>query len=58
MKLSPQAKVKIVDLPGLPPKGDCVEWIEPCNVIETHDHTGEFKVCEVRQNKKPPRGEV
>jgi hypothetical protein len=31
LKLSPQAKVKIVELPGLPPKGDCVEWIEARN---------------------------
>jgi hypothetical protein len=27
-QLSPSAVVKIVELPGLPPKGDCVEWLE------------------------------
>ena len=31
MQLSPQAKVKIVELPGLPEKGDCVDWIEARN---------------------------
>ena len=28
------------------------------NVIATHEHAGDFKVCEARQNKKPPRGET
>jgi hypothetical protein len=28
------------------------------NLIETHEHAGDFKVCETRQNKKPPRGEA
>jgi hypothetical protein len=28
------------------------------NVVETHEHAGEFKVWEARQNKKPPRGEA
>lgn len=28
MQLSPRAMVRIVELPGLPPKGDCVEWLE------------------------------
>lgn len=27
-QLSPPAAVKIVELPNLPPKGDCVEWLE------------------------------
>ena len=31
LKISSQAKVKIVELSGLPPKGDCVEWIEARN---------------------------
>jgi len=26
LQLSPQAKVRIVELPGLPDKGDCVDW--------------------------------
>jgi hypothetical protein len=25
---SPPAEVRIVDLPGLPPKGDCVDWLD------------------------------
>jgi hypothetical protein len=27
-RLSPPALVKIVELPGLPPKGDCVDWLD------------------------------
>src|SRR5437660_5110630 len=27
-RLSPPAVVQIVELPGLPPKGDCVDWLE------------------------------
>ena len=27
-QLSPPAVVRIVDLPGLPPKGDCVDWLD------------------------------
>ncbi len=27
IRLSPPAAVKIVELPGLPPKGDCVDWL-------------------------------
>ena len=27
-RLSPPAEVRIVELPGLPPKGDCVDWLE------------------------------
>jgi hypothetical protein len=30
-KLSPAAKVKVVDLPGLPEKGDIVDWLEARN---------------------------
>ena len=30
-QLSTPAKVKIVELPGLPEKGDCVEWIAERN---------------------------
>jgi hypothetical protein len=32
--------------------------IEAGDVIETREHAGDFKVCEARQNKKPPRGET
>jgi hypothetical protein len=32
--------------------------IEAGDVIETREHAGDFKVCEARQNKKPPRREV
>jgi len=28
LKLSPQAKVRVVALPELPPKGDCVDWLD------------------------------
>jgi hypothetical protein len=28
------------------------------NVIEAHENVGEFKVCEPRQNKKPPRADA
>jgi putative DNA primase/helicase len=31
LKLSPRPTVRILQLPGLPPKGDCVEWIEARN---------------------------
>ena len=27
-KLSPPARVKIIELPGLPPKGDMVDWVD------------------------------
>jgi hypothetical protein len=30
---------------------------ETGNVIETHEHAGEFKEWRAEQNKKPPRGE-
>jgi len=31
MRLSPQARVKIVNLPDLPDKGDCVDWLKAHN---------------------------
>jgi putative DNA primase/helicase len=37
MQLSPQASVKIVELPGLPEKGDIVDWLEARNGKPTEE---------------------
>jgi hypothetical protein len=31
---------------------------ESGNLIETHEHAGDFKKASAGQNKKPPHGEV
>ena len=43
LALSPEAKVWLIELPGLPPKGDCVDWIDAHDDARTpEDITGEL----------------
>jgi hypothetical protein len=41
-RLSPPAEVRIVELPGLPPKGDCVEWLEARDAQTPEDIVAEL----------------
>jgi hypothetical protein len=40
--LSPAATVRIVDLPDLPPKGDCADWLERRDAQTPEDIVGEL----------------
>lgn len=42
LQLSPPAVVRIVELPGLLPKGDCVEWLDPRDGQTPEDITAEL----------------
>ena len=42
MQLSPPAVVRIVELPGLPPKGDCVDWLDARDAQTPEDVTAEL----------------
>jgi hypothetical protein len=42
IRLSPAAVIKIVELPGLPPKGDCVDWLEARDAQTPEDITAEL----------------
>jgi hypothetical protein len=42
LQLSPAAVVRIVDLPGLPPKGDCVDWLDARDAQTPEDITAEL----------------
>ena len=41
-RLSPPAVVRIVELPGLPPKGDCVDWLDARDAQTPEDITAEL----------------
>jgi len=41
-RLSPPAKVRIVELPGLPPKGDCVDWLDARDARTPEEITAEL----------------
>jgi putative DNA primase/helicase len=41
-RLSPPAVVKIVELPDLPPKGDCVDWLDARDAQTPEDITDEL----------------
>ena len=40
--LSPPAEARIVELPGLPPKGDCVDWLEARDARTPEEITAEL----------------
>ena len=41
-RLSPPAMVKILELSGLPEKGDCVDWLDTCDVQTPEDIRAEL----------------
>ena len=54
-RLSPPAEVRIVELPGLPPKGDCVEWLEARDAQTPEDIVAELDslILEAEKSEKP-----
>jgi len=42
VRLSPPAVVRIIALPGLPPKGDCVDWLDARDARTPEEITGEL----------------
>jgi hypothetical protein len=60
-RLSPPANVKIVELPGLPPRGDCVDWLDardgqtPEDIIAEIDNL--IVESETREKATPPSAE-
>ena len=42
-QLSPRAEVMIVELPGVPPSGDCVEWLEMRDAQTPEEILGELE---------------
>ena len=53
-RLSPPAEVRIVELPGLPPKGDCVEWLEARDAQTPEDIVAELDslILEAEKSEK------
>ena len=53
-RLSPPAEVRIVELPGLPPKGDCVEWLEARDAQTPEDIVAEVDslILEAEKSEK------
>jgi hypothetical protein len=54
-RLTPPAEVRIVELPGLPPKGDCVEWLEARDAQTPEDIVAELDslILEAEKSEKP-----
>jgi hypothetical protein len=53
VRLSPPAVVRIVELPGLPPKGDCVDWLDARDAQTPEDITAELLA--IVMNTEPMR---
>jgi len=50
----PPARVKIVELPGLPPKGDCVDWLQSRNGQSREDIVQQLEVLVAATPEQTP----